>query len=517
MSAGEEDRYRLLVEELPVIIVEMLPDGTVSYANTAASDFFGFSMARFGGEKPEASFCVRQLEAIRDGLASTSREAPLTTRTSRVEIGGRTHWIEWNLRGRFDGRGEAWRYLAAGFDITDKKSNEERLLESREEAQAANKAKTEFLANMSHEIRTPLNGVMGMLQLLETTALGREQGEYVSAAVKSCERLTHLLSDILDLSRVEAGKMMMSARPFHLKKVVVEVCRLFELTAEQAHLRMSCCMDASIPEVLLGDKLRIQQVLNNLVGNALKFTRSGEVRLEVLRQLPPDHEQFRILFIVSDTGIGVPDEKIAALFSPFTQVSAGYTRQFEGAGLGLAICKRLVNLMGGNIAIDSEAGVGTAVAVSLPLPPVTEPAAERGGEGPFQASPAIGLRVMVAEDDFVNCYAVRVMLEQSGFRVHTAGSGREAIRLLGEHAFDVVLMDVQMPDMNGIEATEAIRRGEAGERCVAIPIVAMTAYAMPGDRERLLKSGMNAYVAKPLSKAALLDAMAEAITDAQRM
>jgi len=512
-----EGRFRDLVEELPVIIMEMLPDGSASYANAAASAFFGFANARFDEHRPLASFCVRHLDAIRDGLASTSPQAPLATLATRVEIGGRKHWIEWNLRGRFEEDGTPRCYLAVGFDITDKKSNEERLQESREVAEAANKAKSEFLANMSHEIRTPLNGVMGMLQLIETTDLDREQREYACAAVKSCERLTHLLSDILDLSRVEAGKMTLKPKPFALREVVMDVCRLFELTAEQSHLRLSCSMDANIPETLFGDKLRIQQVLNNLVGNGLKFTRSGEVRLEAFRQLPADHGRFRVLFLVSDTGIGVPDEKLAALFRPFTQVSGGYTRQFEGAGLGLAICKRLVDLMGGNIAIDSEAGVGTCIAVSLPLDPLEEPrAGVRKPPLPVLASPAIGLRVLVAEDDFVNCYAVRTMLEQSGFTVHSAGNGREALALLRVHDVDVVLMDIQMPGMNGIEATQAIRGGEAGERNVGVPILAMTAYAMPGDRERLLGSGMNGYVAKPLNKAILLDAMADAIADSQQ-
>ena len=505
-----DDRYRRLVEELPVLILEMLPDGAISYVNQSASDFFGFTAARSGG-RPEASFCGRHLEAICDLLPSISREAPLASLTSRVDFGGSTHWIEWSLRGKFDGGDTVRRFLVVGFDITEKKCREERLLESREVALAANKAKSEFMTNMSHEIRTPLNGILGMMQLLQESDLSQEQREYADTAAHSCARLANLLSDILDLSRAEASNMPLAPTPFSVKGLVTDVHSLFDLPARQGGVRLSSSVDEALPDVLLGDRLRIQQVLNNLVGNALKFTRTGEVRIEAFRQLPADYGQFRVLFLVSDTGIGVPDRMIPSLFASFTQVSTGYSRLFEGAGLGLAICRRLVELMGGNIAIESEPDAGTTVAVSLPLKPLKQSPAYQAGGGGKASLPEAGLRVLVVEDDYVNSYSVRIMLEGAGFSVHTAEDGREALGLLSKYDFDVVLMDVQMPGMGGIEATRAIRRGEAGQGNATIPVVAMTAYAPAEDHERLFKSGINGYVSKPVGKNALLSAMRDVL------
>ena len=504
-----EEGFRLLVEALPVIVMEMRPDGSVAYANEAASDFFGFAAAGLNRKGVRPRFCVRHLDVIRDGFAAMSPSEPFTRLATRLERDGQAHWIEWNLRGTFGEDGHAHRYLTVGFDITTRKSHEERLQESREIAQAANQAKSEFLANMSHEIRTPLNGVQGMLQLMETTPLNREQREYVRAAMQSSERLTHLLSDILDLSRVEGGKLMLNSAPFVFREAVESVGNLFELAARQARLDISCHVDPSIPEVVVGDKMRILQVLNNLVGNALKFTREGWVSIEACRQGPPDNGGFRVLFVISDTGIGIPDDHIESLCRPFTQVSAGYNRRFEGAGLGLTICKRLVDLMGGNITIDSQEGSGTVIAVSIPL----EPAETRKTA---DSAPALGLRVLVAEDDYVNAYAVRAMLEQSGCRVQMAASGGEVLQMLAQDTFDIVLMDIQMPGMNGVEAAKAIRRGEAGGRNASVPIVAITAFAMADDLDLILRSGMNGHVAKPFNRAALLDAMAEAITRARR-
>ncbi|OIQ50868.1 Sensory/regulatory protein RpfC [Pseudodesulfovibrio hydrargyri] len=508
--AERDDRYRRLVEELPVLILEMLPDGAISYVNAAASDFFGFSMTRCG-ELPEPTFCACHLEAICGLLPSLTREEPLTSLTSRVDFGGTTHWIEWSLRGRFDDNDTVQRFLVAGFDITEKKCREERLLESREVALAANKAKSEFLTNMSHEIRTPLNGVLGMMQLLQESDLSSEQRDFADIAVQSCARLASLLSDILDLSRAEASKMPLAPRPFSLNGLVADVHSLFGPAARQNGVRLTCSVDEAVPDVLLGDRLRIQQVLNNLVGNALKFTRSGEVRIEAFRQLPADHERFRVLFMVSDTGIGVPDRMIPSLFTSFTQVSTGFSRLFDGAGLGLAICRRLVELMGGNIAMESEPGAGTTVAVSLPLVPLRHGVFGKGGDKGEGPSPGTGVRVLVAEDDYVDSYSVRVMLESAGFGVRTAENGTEALRLLAEHDFDVVLMDVRMPGMGGIETTEAIRNGEAGPGNATIPVVAMTAYAPPGDHERLIKSGITGFVPKPVGKTVLLSAMREAL------
>jgi PAS domain S-box-containing protein len=507
LEVDDDGRYRRLVDKAPVMILEMLPDGAVSYVNASAADFFGFSMPPYGGNRLEPSFCVRHLEAICDLFPSITHEAPIASLTSRVDFGGGIHWIEWSLRGEFDHGGKIRCFLVVGFDITDKKCREERLLESREVALAADKAKSEFMTNMSHEIRTPLNGLLGMMQLLRESGLSPEQQEFADTVVQSCDRLASLLSDILDLSRAEARNMSLSPRPFSLKGLVADVHSLFELTARQSGLRLTFSVDDAIPDVLLGDRLRVQQVLNNLVGNALKFTPSGEVRIEAYRQMPADHGRFRVLFMVSDTGIGVSDRQIPSLFASFTQASTGFSRLFEGAGLGLAICRRLVEWMGGNIAIESERDAGTTVAVSLPLSPLKEHGRQMDDASVREGESETRLRVLVAEDDYVNSYSMRIMLESAGFSVETAEDGMQALKILAEGDFDVVLMDVQMPVMGGIEAMRAIRAGQAGEDKAGIPIVAMTAYAPADEQERLAQSGIDGYVSKPVGKHALLSAI----------
>jgi len=508
-----EKKYRLLAEGLPALVAEFSPDWTIKYANRALSDFFHIPYEAAVASTLQSFVNTEIAKAVATALSEVSSESPTSSFIHEFEHEGRSHWLEWNIRGGFDANEQLENILAVGFDITDKVHTQKRLQAARDMAQAANKAKSEFLANMSHEIRTPLNGIVGMLQLLEATELGEEQREYAHAAVRSSDRLTHLLSDILDLSRVEAGKMPLDIDKFDIKSTVSGVCQFFELAASQKGLDLFCDIDPNLPSSLLGDRIRVQQVLNNLVGNAVKYTHSGQVRLGAYSQ-SIDEKRHRVLFVISDTGIGIPDESIGELFQPFTQVSGGYTRRYEGAGLGLAICRRLVDLMGGSLSVDSAKGQGTTMIFSLPFE--RAPGGREGNETASDNEGGVavaGLKTLVAEDDYVNSCAIRIMLEKVGFQVETASTGREAVEALKHTKFDVVLMDIQMPEMNGIEATKAIRDGEAGTGNIQIPIVAMTAYAMAGDQEIFLNAGMNSYVPKPVDKSGLLDAIAEAITN----
>lgn len=391
-------------------------------------------------------------------------------------------------------------------DITESRNSAEALLSAKETAEMANRAKSEFLANMSHEIRTPLNGVLGMLQLLQTTSPNDEQNEYLRTAINSARRLTRLLSDILDLSRIESGKLVVEEAEFDLASQRESVMELFGMTAMQKGVSLEFSISPELPVKLIGDEVRLRQILFNLVGNAVKFTQHGLVSVNVSLASNVPGRTVRILFTVSDTGIGIPDNRLKDIFEPFVQVEGSFVRAHQGAGLGLAIVRRLVIILGGNLAISDTQGGGTTIYVSLPFKLSDENAQSKKDELPITMDRhGVSLRILFVEDDAVNADTGRRILEKHGHFVVIAGDGHEAMQRLAMENFDLVLMDIQMPIMDGVEATKRIRRGEAGTDKSNIPIIAMTAYAMTGDKEKFLNAGMNDYLSKPVNIEALLD------------
>ena len=491
-----ETLFRRLFEDHAAVKLLLDPEtGRIMDANDAAAAFYGWPRERLREMRIQEINTLPPTE-IRAHMARAMSQGQMHFEFRHRLADGSERDVE-VLSGSIRHKGMSVIYSIV-HDITERKKMESALLEAKEAAEAANRAKSEFLANMSHEIRTPLNGVLGMLQLMKTTTLGKEQGEYAEMAMQAGQRLARLLCDILDLSRMEAGKLAVQEEPFRLSETIRSVEQLFLPISRQTGVLLRCHVDAGIPDQLLGDTLRLQQVLTNLVGNAFKFTKAGSITLEVY-PLPSKHaRKRRILFSVSDTGCGIPHHMLDHLFNPFIQASEGFNRSFQGAGLGLAISKQLVGLLGGNISVDSTVGQGTTVhfCATFGLTETSAPAPQT--IGPSVEQPTKGLRILLAEDDRINRMTAERLLKKTGCTVFSAENGSDALEALRQGDYDVVLMDVQMPVMDGVEATQAIRAGKAGYDRADIPIIALTAYAMVGDRERLLAAGMDDYVAKPV-------------------
>ncbi len=481
--------------------------GNITYANQRFCDISGYTREELLGQNHRLLKSGMHDAAMYEDLWSTISQG----RTWVGELcnrakDGQHYWVLATISPVLGNDGLPEQYIAIRADISRIKDAEKALLKAKEAAENANRAKSEFLANMSHEIRTPMNGVLGMLSLALDTHLTPEQREYLGLARTSADSLLHVINDILDFSKIEAGRMDIHEEPVRLRELVDELARLNGPRCREKGLEFSAEVDPELPEWLMLDPVRVRQVLVNLLGNAVKFTTTGEIRLTVRRL------GFGMRFAVRDTGIGIPREKQAHVFESFTQADGSITRRFGGTGLGLSISNQLVRLMGGIMGVESEPGQGSEFHFLLPICE-PKPAAKPEGAGAIVVTPERRrLHILLAEDNPINQKLAVSLLSREGHQVDVVGDGEAALAATDAGRYDLVLMDMQMPVLDGVAATRAIRAREPAG--VHLPIVALTANAYEDDRDACLDAGMDGFISKPFKRAELMAAIDHALGQA---
>lgn len=501
--AREEAKYRLLVENQTDLVVKVDTKGRFLYVSPSYCRAFGKSEEELlqGTFMPQVHpEDLPETLAAMEALYEPPHSAVMEQRCNTVD-GWR--WFSWTDTAVLDESGQVSAIIGVGRDVTEKKVMEAALLAAKEQAEAASRAKDEFLANMSHEIRNPLNAVLGLADLMLLDDLSAAQRERATLLKNSGSTLLGIINEILDFSKIEAGNVVLELERFDPVALVSGLCAEQRVLADEKDVELRLSIDPRLPREVVGDGGKVRQILLNLVGNAIKFTDEGFVEV-IAKVQERDGSAARLLFAVADSGIGIPKDKQDAVFESFRQVDSGLRKRHAGTGLGLAICKRLTAMLGGDIWLESEPGQGSIFCFAVPVEGVS--AVENGSSiGPFPADMP-SMTVLVVDDDWVNRRFTCQLLQRHGHGVIEAGNGLAALEKLRQGGVDMVLLDMQMPVMDGITATRAIRGG-AVRSMAQVPIIGLTAYAASEDRQRFLAAGVNACLAKPLRMERLLAVM----------
>ncbi len=514
MLHASEERLALAIQGSNIGLWDWnLVDNHVHFSREWA-EMLGYTQADLAPNAQTLIGLLHPDDGIRFGNAIGAHFSARSESTFVAEVrlrckDGQFKWIEFKGRVvQYDDTGEPVRATGISADISARKSWEQAMAEAREAAEAASKAKGDFLANMSHEIRTPMNGILGLTELCLSTQLTDEQRSYLDMVHGSARALLTVINDVLDFSKIEANRLDIEHQPFNLPQVLRHALSPLQPKAAQQQLVLASDITPGVADWVVGDAGRLRQVLVNLVGNAVKFTEGGSVHVSVTLAEPVTGNLSnttiqRIRFMVTDTGIGMSEPQLASVFEAFSQADSSISRRFGGTGLGLSISARLVELMGGQLHVRSQLGKGSCFWFDIPLPVGKAPALDTSAlDTPLPK----GLQVLVAEDNPVNQVVARKVLEFLGQHVTLVANGVQAVEAVTANRYDLVFMDIQMPEMDGFEATRCIRLQEQGTG-TRVPIVAMTAHAMEGYRERCVAGGMDGYVTKPVDRKQLVQEM----------
>lgn len=494
-------QHELILNTVTEGIFGLDADGITMFMNPAAASMFGYEAKEFIGKNSHP--IIHHTRA--DGSHLPQEECPI----HMTVLDGQIRSIKEDVFWRKDGSSFLVQYqvtpiieqgqIQGAVVVFNDVTGEREIVRAKETAELAAQAKSEFLSMVSHEIRTPMNGIVGMTELLIGTDLSEEQREYAEIIRDSGDALLNILNDILDFSKLESGKMALAYEPFALRKMLEQVAELFKPRADEKHLEIRYRLNPSIPEFMVGDAIRIRQILVNLVGNALKFTDQGsiEVAVDIIKGRKP--EDSVLDFAVQDTGIGIPADKLDQLFQSFSQLHPVINRKYGGTGLGLVISKRLVEIMGGSISVESTEGEGSTFRFAVPAASVdasAEQTASQFHHDRTRQSDKVAMRILVAEDHPVNRKILREYLEKLGYHADVCTNGVEAIDAISQNAYDIVLMDIHMPVMDGLKATDLLHRLIPQDRIP--PIIAVTANAKREDKEACLEMGMRDFISKPV-------------------